>query len=111
MPSQNSVSYQQQPSDFPMPLSATSITQALDIIERHTGETCDARKLGLDDYFLNDKWYPKEYRLNTRKLGFGGKLRQSNANSRLYVSVYSEDETPEVLRIRDAINADLANLT
>jgi hypothetical protein len=60
----------------------------------------------LQDYTTKDVT-PPEYRV-CRALGFGGKLRYREG--RLYVDMYREDETPDLLKLRDSVNQKLADL-
>ena len=58
-------------------------------------------------WFVEDSRYSKEFRFQG-SLGFGGKFWRNN--DRLYVNCYSEDETPERMRVIERVNDALSSL-
>ena len=95
-------------------ITREKIDQALEIIREEIGDAgvddCD-REHSLKPYFVDDKFFPKEYRLSNPALGFGGKLRLASPNGNLRISAYPEDMKGSVPETIERLNKRLANLT
>ena len=83
--------------------------QIYDILIEFAGVVVDylAPRDSFVRWFVEDSRYSKEFRFQG-SLGFGGKFWRNN--DRLYVNCYSEDETPERMRVIERVNDALSSL-
>jgi hypothetical protein len=90
-----------------MILTETQLNKIYDILVEYCGTNPKLyeREEFVLEHLKND--YPNELR-NCPKLGFGGKFWRNNG--RIYVSYYSENETPELEEIKNKVNLMLSDI-